>query len=210
MKVDALLVSDSQHLKKSSDRSLEQLANTASLPGAIGEAWAMADFHQGYGFPIGGVVATDIDNGGVISPAGVGFDINCGVRLCSIDMGLEDIAPLIRKKSGSGSKEFGNRLKSRIPSGDSGKGGVSLSDIELDDILSEGAKAAAELGLGHFEDLDRIEMNGLLETDSSSISEVAKRKGLSSLGSIGRGNHFLEIQAVDEIIDSKAAKCFGL
>ena len=210
MKVDALLVSDSQHLNKSSDRSLEQLANTASLPGAIGEAWAMADFHQGYGFPIGGVVATDIDNGGVISPAGVGFDINCGVRLCSIDMGLEDIAPLIRKKSGSGSKEFGNRLKSRIPSGDSGKGGVSLSDIELDDILSEGAKAAAELGLGHFEDLDRIEMNGLLETDSSSISEVAKRKGLSSLGSIGRGNHFLEIQAVDEIIDSKAAKCFGL
>ena len=111
MLVDAVIVSDSEHVGKSNDRSLEQLTNAASLPGVVGEAWGMADFHQGYGFPIGGVVATDIENGGVISPGGVGFDINCGVRLCSIDLGLEDLVHLTRKKSGSGSKEFGNRLK---------------------------------------------------------------------------------------------------
>ena len=120
MLVDALIVADDGHIGKSDDRSLEQLANTASLPGIVGEAWGMADFHQGYGFPIGGVVATDVDEEGVISPGGVGFDINCGVRLCSVGLSIDDIGPLMRKKSGSGSKEFGNRLKGRVPSGESG------------------------------------------------------------------------------------------
>ena len=146
MKVDALVVADENHIAKSNDRSLEQLTNTASLPGIVGEAWGMADFHQGYGFPIGGVVATDVEDEGVISPGGVGFDINCGVRLCSIDLSLDDLGSLIRKKSGSGSKEFGNRLKGRVPSGETGKGGHRLSSTELDEILSEGAKAAAEIG----------------------------------------------------------------
>ena len=210
MLVDAVIVSDSEHVGKSNDRSLEQLTNAASLPGVVGEAWGMADFHQGYGFPIGGVVATDIENGGVISPGGVGFDINCGVRLCSIDLGLEDLVHLTRKKSGSGSKEFGNRLKGRIPAGESGKGGFELSPHELDDILSGGAKGAAEIGIGHDDDLSRMEMKGNLDGDASSISEIAKRRGLSALGSIGRGNHFLEIQVVDEIIDEGAARAFGL
>ena len=210
MLVDAVIVSDSSHVGKSDDRSLEQLTNTASLPGIVGEAWGMADFHQGFGFPIGGVVATDIDNGGVISPGGVGFDINCGVRLCSIDLGIEDLKHLTRKKSGSGSKEFGNRLKARIPAGESGKSGHSLSSNELDEILSDGAKAAAEIGLGHEEDLSKMEMKGRLEGDSGSISDVAKRRGLSALGSIGRGNHFLEIQVVDQILDQRAARRFGL
>jgi len=210
MLVDAVIVSDRTHVNKSDDRSLEQLTNTASLPGIVGEAWGMADFHQGYGFPIGGVVATDIENGGVISPGGVGFDINCGVRLCSIDLGIEDLRHLTRKKSGSGSKEFGNRLKSRIPAGETGKGGYKLSSNELDDILAEGAKGAAEIGLGHDEDLAKMEMNGRLEGDSGSISEIAKRRGLSALGSIGRGNHFLEIQVVDRILDQRAAKSYGL
>ena len=127
MLVDAVIVSDRAHLKRSDDKSLEQLTNTASLPGIVGEAWGMADLHRGFGFPIGGVVATDIDSGGVISPGGVGFDINCGVRLCSIDLGIEDLGVLTRKKSGSGSKEFGNRLKARIPSGESGKSGHPIS-----------------------------------------------------------------------------------
>ncbi len=210
MLVDAVIVSDSAHAGKSDDRSLEQLTNTASLPGIVGEAWGMADFHQGYGFPIGGVVATDIENGGVISPGGVGFDINCGVRLCSIDLGIEDLRHLTRKKSGSGNKEFGNRLKARIPAGESGKSGYNLSSNELNDILAEGAKAAADIGLGHDEDLSNIEMNGRLEGDSGSISEAAKRRGLSALGSIGRGNHFLEIQVVDRILDERAARSFGL
>ena len=210
MLVDAVIVSDSEHVGKSNDRSLEQLTNAASLPGVVGEAWGMADFHQGYGFPIGGVVATDIENGGVISPGGVGFDINCGVRLCSIDLGLEDLVHLTRKKSGSGSKEFGNRLKARIPAGESGKGGFKLSSHDLDEILAGGAKGAAEIGIGHDDDLSRMEMKGNLDGDASSISEIAKRRGLSALGSIGRGNHFLEIQVVDEIIDERAARAFGL
>ena len=210
MKVDALVVADENHIAKSNDRSLEQLTNTASLPGIVGEAWGMADFHQGYGFPIGGVVATDVEDEGVISPGGVGFDINCGVRLCSIDLSLDDLGSLIRKKSGSGSKEFGNRLKGRVPSGETGKGGHRLSSTELDEILSEGAKAAAEIGLGYYEDLASREKNGQLEGDSGSVSEIAKRRGMSALGSIGRGNHFLEIQVIDEVFDEYAAKSFGI
>ena len=210
MLVDAVIVADSEHIGKSNDRSLEQLTNAASLPEVIGEVWGMADFHQGYGFPIGSVVATDVENGGVISPGGVGFDINCGVRLCSIDLGLEDLVHLTRKKSGSGSKEFGNRLKARIPAGETGKGGFKLSPHDLESILAEGAKGAAEIGIGHDDDLSRMEMKGNLGGDASSISEIAKRRGLSALGSIGRGNHFLEIQVVDEIIDERAANVFGL
>ena len=210
MLVDAVIVADSEHVGKSNDRSLEQLTNAASLPEVIGEVWGMADFHQGYGFPIGSVVATDVENGGVISPGGVGFDINCGVRLCSIDLGLEDLVHLTRKKSGSGSKEFGNRLKARIPAGETGKGGFKLSPHDLESILAEGAKGAAEIGIGHDDDLSRMEMKGNLGGDANSISEIAKRRGLSALGSIGRGNHFLEIQVVDEIIDERAANVFGL
>tara|TARA_Y100000588_G_scaffold394788_1_gene517293 strand:- start:517 stop:2004 length:1488 start_codon:yes stop_codon:yes gene_type:complete len=210
MLVDAVIVSDRAHLERSDDKSLEQLTNTASLPGIVGEAWGMADLHRGFGFPIGGVVATDIDSGGVISPGGVGFDINCGVRLCSIDLGIEDLGALTRKKSGSGSKEFGNRLKARIPSGESGKSGHPISQRELDDILTEGAKAASEIGIGHDEDLAQMEMNGSLEGDAESVSEAAKRRGMRALGSIGRGNHFLEIQVIDEIFDEHAARAFGL
>ena len=115
MRVDAMLVSDAKHLAEHTDQSPGQLANTASLPGIVGNAWAMADFHFGYGFPIGGVVATDIDNGGVISPGGVGFDINCGVRLCALNLELNDLKDM---------KKLGRRLKGRIPAGPSGKGGV--------------------------------------------------------------------------------------
>ena len=218
MLVDGVIVADSEHISKSNDRSLEQLANAASLPGVVGEAWAMADFHQGFGFPIGGVLATDIENGGVISPGGVGFDINCGVRLCSIDLGLEDLEQLTMKRPGTGFKEFGNRLRTRVPAAESGKSGLlrskkmdrDLSPSDLDEILAVGAKGANEMGFGHDEDLARMEMNGNLGGDPSSISDSAKESGLAAIGSIGTGNHFLEIQVVDEIMDEKAAKTFGL
>jgi len=201
MKVDAMLVADGKHLSNQSDRSPGQLANTASLPGIVGNAWAMADFHFGYGFPIGGVVATDIEQGGVISPGGVGFDINCGVRLCALDLEQKDIRDM---------KKFGRRLKGRIPAGPSAKGGVDLSELGMDSILAEGAKAAVELGLGHHEDLAAMESNGLLDGDERGLSERALKRGSLSLGTLGSGNHFLELQVVDAILDEEAARAFGL
>ena len=119
MKVDAMLVADAQHLSIQTDESPGQLANTAALPGVVGNAWAMADFHFGYGFPIGGVVATDIDNGGVISPGGVGFDINCGVRLCALDLEQSDLRDM---------KKLDRRLQGRITAGPSAKGEVDLTE----------------------------------------------------------------------------------
>jgi len=201
MKVDAMLVADGKHLSNQSDRSPGQLANTASLPGIVGNAWAMADFHFGYGFPIGGVVATDIEQGGVISPGGVGFDINCGVRLCALDLEQKDIRDM---------KKFGRRLKGRIPAGPSAKGGVDLSELGMESILAEGAKAAVELGLGHHEDLAAMESNGLLGGDERGLSERALKRGSLSLGTLGSGNHFLELQVVDAILDEEAARAFGL
>ena len=201
MKVDAMLVADGKHLSNQSDRSPGQLANTASLPGIVGNAWAMADFHFGYGFPIGGVVATDIEQGGVISPGGVGFDINCGVRLCALDLEQKDIRDM---------KKFGRRLKGRIPAGPSAKGGVDLSELGMESILAEGAKAAVELGLGHHEDLAAMESNGLLDGDERGLSERALKRGSLSLGTLGSGNHFLELQVVDAILDEEAARAFGL
>ena len=201
MRVDAMLVSDAKHLAEHTDQSPGQLANTASLPGIVGNAWAMADFHFGYGFPIGGVVATDIDNGGVISPGGVGFDINCGVRLCALNLELNDLKDM---------KKLGRRLKGRIPAGPSGKGGVELTSTQMESILSEGAKAAVELGLGHEGDLDSMESNGLLEGQQRTLSERAMKRGALALGTLGSGNHFLELQVVDKILDPDAAKAFGL
>ena len=201
MKVDAMLVADGKHLSNQSDRSPGQLANTASLPGIVGNAWAMADFHFGYGFPIGGVVATDIEQGGVISPGGVGFDINCGVRLCALDLEQKDIRDM---------NKFGRRLKGRIPAGPSAKGGVDLSELGMESILAEGAKAAVELGLGHHEDLAAMESNGLLDGDERGLSERALKRGSLSLGTLGSGNHFLELQVVDAILDEEAARAFGL
>ncbi len=201
MKTDAMIVADKHHLSMSNDGSAQQMINTACLPGVVGDAWAMADFHFGYGFPIGGVVATDIENGGVISPGGVGFDINCGVRLCALDLELSDLRDM---------KKLGRRLKGRIPAGPSGKGGVEINRNQLDSLLSEGAKAAAELGLGYDSDLSSMESNGSLKGNQNRISERAIRRGELALGTLGSGNHFLELQIVDSILDPVAAKAFGL
>jgi tRNA-splicing ligase RtcB len=201
MRTDAMLVADAKHLAASTDNSPSQLANTAALPGVVGEAWAMADFHFGYGFPIGGVVATDIENGGVISPGGVGFDINCGVRLCALDLEISDLKDM---------KKLGRRLKGRIPAGPSAKGGVDLSATQMEAILAEGGKAAIEMGLGHDADLLAMESHGLLEGDDRELSERALKRGSLALGTLGSGNHFLELQVVDEILDVEAAQAFGL
>ncbi len=195
MKVDAMIVTDDVHLASNSDdRSLEQLVNIASMPGVVGEAWAMADWHYGYGFPIGGVLATDLEwgqQGGSISPGGVGFDINCGVRLLSLDITADQIPNL---------KKLASRLRGRIPAGGSGKGGVSLSTTELDNVILQGAEAAVEMGLAYDEDLKNIESGGLLQTEGN-VSQRAKERGLKALGTLGSGNHFLELQTVERIED---------
>ena len=151
MNVDAMIVSSPEHMSKSSDsRSISQLVNIASMPGVVGEAWAMADWHFGYGFPIGGVLATDVEwgeQGGSISPGGVGFDINCGVRMIALECTVDDI-PNIDKLAG--------RLNGRIPSGGSGKGGLDISKTDLDDIILRGSNAMVDLGFAYDEDLKNI------------------------------------------------------
>ncbi len=202
MKVDAKLIADESHWKsQADDRGPEQLRNTACLPGLVGDVWAMADWHFGYGFPIGGVAATDVDNGGVISPGGVGFDINCGVRLVTTNLFLNDIQDI---------KSLGKRFAKEIPAGTSGKGGFELNTSKLSNIISGGAEAAYELGWGESRDLLAIESNGILSVDEPNISDRAMERGIRQLGTLGSGNHFLELQTVDKIIDKNTAKGYGL
>ena len=205
MKVDARLVTDRAHLDKhADDRGPEQLVNAAALPGIVGEAWAMADWHYGYGLPIGGVIATDTEageQGGAISPGGVGFDINCGVRMLALDATESDIPNL---------KKLAGRLAGRIPAGASGKGGLDINAQQLDDLINGGAHAAADLGFGYHEDLPHIESSGRLTTEHASISQRARERGLRALGTLGSGNHFLELQTVGKTVDASTAEAWGL
>lgn len=202
MQGDANLVADENHWKKQSDdRGPEQLRNSACLPGLVGDAWAMADWHFGYGFPIGGVAATDVDNGGVISPGGVGFDINCGVRLLTTNLTLEDVPNI---------KSLGRNLAKHIPAGTSGKGGFEINPSKLSKLISGGAEAAYELGWGNSEDLVAIESKGILPVEEPNLSERSIERGIRQLGTLGSGNHFLELQTVDSILDNNTAKGFGL
>ena len=205
MKVDARIVTDSSHLEKhADDRGPEQLVNTACLDGVVGEAWAMADWHFGYGFPIGGVVATDTEageQGGAISPGGVGFDINCGVRVMALDATIDDIPNL---------KKLAGRLAGRVPAGASGKGGLDISDQQLTELIQGGAQAAADLGFGLHEDIESLESNGLLESENYDISNRARERGIRALGTLGSGNHFMELQTVERVVDDETAKSWGL
>lgn len=185
------------------DRSLWQLANVATLPGIAKCALAMPDIHQGYGFPIGGVAATIIDQGGVISPGGIGYDINCGVRLLAVNMDAEELKPYLPK--------LADELFNRVPSGVGQGGKIKLSLGELDKVIKGGAKHMLELGYGTPGDLERCEEHGCMpDADPRSISEHAKKRGSDQLGTLGSGNHFLEVQRVDEIFDAKVAQAFGL
>jgi tRNA-splicing ligase RtcB len=205
MKVDARIITDQHHLDQhADDRGPEQLINAASLPGIVGEAWGMADWHFGYGLPIGGVIATDINSGelgGAVSPGGVGFDINCGVRMLALDATEHDIPNL---------KKLAGRLAGRIPAGASGKGGLSINEAQLEELVYGGAEAASELGFGFHEDLEHIESNGLLDASGSNISKRAMERGLRSLGTLGSGNHFLELQTVGKTVDKETADAWGL
>ncbi|MCD6110231.1 MAG: RtcB family protein [Thermoplasmata archaeon] len=204
MRVDGIIYATEKmipHIVK--DDAVEQLTNVASLPGVVKHALAMPDIHQGYGFPIGGVAATDFDEGGVISPGGVGYDINCGVRLLRTDLRVEEIQDRI--------KELVEALFRNVPSGVGSEGKIRLSGERLNRILLEGAPYAVEMGYGWEEDLEHLEEGGGMEgADPSSVSSKAKKRGAPQLGTLGAGNHFLEIQVVEEIYDERVAKAFDI
>ncbi len=185
------------------DPCIEQLANVAFLPGIVGSSMAMPDVHWGYGFPIGGVAATDPEQGGVISPGGVGFDINCGVRLLRTDLMEDEVRPRIRDLIAT---LFGD-----IHTGTGAGRRLKLSTKEIDRILRDGARWAVENDLGHPDDLEVTEESGRMEgADPDAVGDRPKVRGGPQLGTLGSGNHFLEVQAVDEIYDVEAASAMGL
>tara|TARA_Y100000310_G_C20632602_1_gene789440 strand:+ start:324 stop:1766 length:1443 start_codon:yes stop_codon:yes gene_type:complete len=186
--------------KMKTDRTLVQGSQMAVLPGIQKYACVMPDGHQGYGFPIGGVAALDVETGG-ISPGGIGFDINCGVRLLATNLKKEQITPKI--------KELLDELFKNVPAGLGGSN-IRVDYEVLNQILNNGAKWAVKNGYGNQEDLDNCESHGVMETaDSDKVSEKAKKRGRKQLATLGSGNHFLELQYVDEIFDSEIAKAFG-
>ena len=184
------------------DRSLNQLVNVATLPGIQKASMVMPDVHEGYGFPIGGVAATLYPEG-VISPGGIGYDINCGVRLLISELQYENIKDDIEALS--------KEMYAQIPSG-MGKGGqIILSDKDMKDVLTKGAEWAVEQGYGKKEDLEYMESHGrLLNADPDLVSDFAKKRGTDQLGTIGSGNHFVEVDYVEEIYDNDIAKAFKL
>ena len=188
--------------KMSSDRTLKQAANVAALPGIVGHVVVLPDGHEGYGFPVGGVAATD-EKEGVISPGGVGYDINCGVRLLSIPEDAEKLGPKI--------PALATELFRSIPSGVGSKGTVRLSGGQLDEVMARGARWAVDNGYGAAADAEACEEGGRMEgADPGSVSDRARKRGAPQLGSLGSGNHFLEIQKVDSVHDEGAARAMGL
>ncbi len=185
------------------DNCLEQVANVACLPGIQQYSLAMPDIHWGYGFPIGGVAATAPDEGGVISPGGVGYDINCGVRLMRTQLSREDVAPKIH--------DLVSQLFRDIPCGLGEKSDLRLARDDERQVLVQGARWAVKRGFGKADDLEFIEEGGCMaEAESSNITERALERGAGQVGSLGSGNHFLEVQVVDEIFDDTAAQTMGL
>ncbi|RLE97942.1 MAG: RNA-splicing ligase RtcB, partial [Thermoprotei archaeon] len=203
MRVPARIFADEYLLQKmKSDRTLEQAANVAMLPGIYKYSIVLPDGHQGYGFPIGGVAAFDAEEG-VLSPGGVGYDINCGVRILRTNLRVEDVRPHLR--------ELAEMLFRYVPAGLGSRGRISVTRSELDRVLAEGVEWAVERGYGWSEDPDYIEERGSMEgADPSKVSDRAKDRGRGQLGSLGSGNHFLEIQVVDKIYDPRLARELGI
>lgn len=206
-KIDKMLVPgriffSEKLLQNLEEDALKQIANVAMLPGILNYSIGLSDMHVGYGFPIGGVAAFDLDKG-VISPGGVGYDIDCSVRLLSTNLKFNDIQ---NKK-----KELIHSIFRAVPSGVGRGSGIKLSNKDLDDILKNGASWAVSKGYGLKEDLLHLEDKGVLNpANPDDVSKKAKQRGIGQLGTLGAGNHFLEIQKVDEIFDKETAKKFGL
>ncbi|HEX2163754.1 MAG TPA: RtcB family protein [Thermoanaerobaculia bacterium] len=204
MRVDGIVyASEAMMADLREDASLEQVANVAHLPGILDASIAMPDVHWGYGFPIGGVAAMDADDG-VVSPGGVGYDINCGVRLLTSRLDRAEVEPLLPR--------IADRLFARVPTGvGATRNDLSLGRQDLAGVLARGAAWAVERGLGERRDLETIEEGGALPgADPEAVSERAYARGRDQLGTLGSGNHFAEVQAVDEVFDEEAAAAFGL
>jgi len=203
MRVPARVFADAALVEAiAQDRSLEQLENVACLPGIVDAALAMPDIHQGYGFPVGGVAATAPPDG-VVSPGGVGYDINCGVRLLAL--------PLTAEELGDRREALVHEISRAVPAR-AGKHALELDRAELVDVLREGPRALVDRrGLGTADDVERTESGGCLAgADPSLVSERALERGRRQLGTLGSGNHFLELQRVEEVFDRRAAGRFGL
>ncbi|HET8910183.1 MAG TPA: RtcB family protein [Ktedonobacteraceae bacterium] len=184
------------------DNALQQVVNVATLPGIVGHSLAMPDIHWGYGFPVGGVAATHAEHG-VISPGGIGFDINCGVRLLTSELEYNQVKGQVDK--------LADELFQRLPSGVGGAGMHNLSIEEMFEVLRRGAAWAIDEGYGFEEDLEHTEEHGCLAgADPAHVSSNALRRGMKQLGSLGSGNHFCEVQFVEHIYDPEAARVFGL
>jgi tRNA-splicing ligase RtcB len=203
MRVPAIIYADEGLIRDIDDKVYEQAANVAMLPGIVRASYAMPDAHWGYGFPIGGVAAFDPDQGGVVSAGGVGFDISCGVRTLLTGLSVTDILPVQRSLAES--------LYEQVPAGLGSKGAITLGAIEMDAMLAGGAHWAVEQGWGEARDLQRIEEGGRMAgARPDCVSERAKERQRREMGTLGSGNHYLEVQAVVEIYDAVVAKVFGL
>ncbi len=205
MRVPARIYADEELMKSiTRDKSIEQTANVATLPGIVKYSLAMPDIHWGYGFPIGGVAATDPAQEGIISPGGVGYDINCGVRLMRTNLSIQDVRPRLR--------ELVTALFRTIPTGVGAKGAIEKITVSKEKkLLAEGSGWAVRNGYGEPGDLERTEEGGCLAgADPDKVSDRAIERGLAQVGTLGSGNHFLEIGVVEEIFHPEAAAAFGL
>lgn len=203
MRVPVRIYADEPLLQKMlSDRTIMQAKNVSSIPGIVGQSIVLPDGHEGYGFPVGGVAAMDAEEG-MISPGGVGYDINCGVRLLRSNLTEKDVRSKL--------KELVTDLFSSIPSGVGSKGSVRLTPSQLDEVLVKGVNWAIDNGYGTNDDADVCEENGQIQNaDPNKVSDKARKRGAPQLGSLGSGNHFLEVQKVSEIHDEEAANRMGL
>ncbi len=203
MRVPGVIFADEALIRGMDDKVLEQVANVAALPGIVKASYAMPDAHWGYGFPIGGVAAFDAAAGGVVSAGGVGFDISCGVRLMLSELDLAAVEPQKRA--------LADALFAEIPAGVGSRGAIRLSDAEMTAMLAGGARWAADQGYGQAEDLQRIEEQGCMAgADPDQVSAKARRRQREEMGTLGSGNHYLEVQVVGEIFDPVTATAFGL
>ncbi len=203
MRVPGLIYADEGMLRHIMDeQALEQVANVAFLPGIVGNSLAMPDIHWGYGFAIGGVAAMRLSDG-VVSPGGVGFDINCGVRIMRTNLTRDEVSPRI--------KELIDALYNSVPSGLGSKGKIKLRSGEMDEVLVKGSRWAVSKGYGRPEDLDTTEERGeMAGADPARVGGRAKERGIPQLGTLGSGNHFLEVAAVDEIYEPDVAGVMGI